>query len=99
MIAQLGGRVCSSLGLIFGDDAGNMLGHIPRGQATDVRMRVAGQHADLAVVEKLLRELTALWTCGPAGGGGARVAKRQRLSTTSCLIAREEVPAQFQFVS
>lgn len=87
--------VCS----IFGDDAGNMLGHIPRGQATDVRMRVAGQHADLAVVEKLLRELTALWTCGPAGGGGARVAKRQRLSTTSCLIAREEVPAQFQFVS
>lgn len=87
--------VCS----IFGDDAGNMLRQTPSGQATDVRMRVAGQHQDLAVVEKLLRELTALWTCGPAGGGGARVAKRQRLSTTSCLIAREEVPAQFEFVS
>ena len=87
--------VCS----IFGDDAGNMLRQTPVGQATDVRMRVAGQHQDLAVVEKLLRELTALWTCGPAGGGGARVAKRQRLSTTSCLIAREEVPARFEFVS
>ena len=87
--------VCS----IFGDEAGNMLRQTPAGQAADVRMRVAGQHQDLAVVEKLLRELTALWTCGPAGGGGARVAKRQRLSTTSCLIAREEVPAQFEFVS
>ncbi len=87
--------ICS----IFGDDAGNMLRQTPVGQATDVRMRVAGQHQDLAIVEKLLRELTALWTCGPAGGGGARVAKRQRLSTTSCLIAREEVPAQFEFVS
>lgn len=87
--------VCS----IFGDDAGNMLRQTAVGTATDVRMRVAGQHQDLALVEKLLRELTALWTCGPAGGGGARVAKRQRLSTTSCLIAREEVPATFEFVS
>ena len=87
--------VCS----IFGDDAGNMLRQTTPGQATDVRMRVAGQHQDLAVVDKLLRELTALWTCGPAGGGGARVAKRQRLSTTSCLIDREQVPAHYEFVT
>jgi hypothetical protein len=65
----------------------------------DVRMRVAGQHLELAVIDRLLRELTALWTCGPAGGGGVRVAKRQRLSTQSCLIARERVPASFGFAA
>jgi hypothetical protein len=52
----------------------------------------------VAVVDRLLRELTALWTGGPAGGGGVRVAKRQRLSMQSCLIAREQVPACFDFV-
>ena len=65
---------------------------------TDVRARVAAQHAELSVIEMLLREVTAMWTCGPAGGGGVRVAKRKRLSTTSCLINRELLPAQYTFV-
>jgi hypothetical protein len=64
-----------------------------------LRLRVAGQHLELAVVDRLLRELTALWTGGPAGGGGVRVARRQRLSTQSCLIARERVPASYDFVA
>ena len=81
---------------ILGDDAGRMLKDAPCGQATDVRLRVAGQHQDLAVIDRLLRELTCLWTAGPAGGGGVRVTKRQRLSTRSCLIARERVPAHFE---
>jgi len=81
---------------VLADDAGRMLGAQPAGDCTDIRLRVAGQHQDLAVVDRLLRELTALWTCGPAGGGGVRVAKRQRLSTRSCLIAREQVPARFE---
>jgi hypothetical protein len=67
--------------------------------AADIRLRVAGQHRDEAVVDRLLRELTALWTGGPAGGGGVRVAKRQRLSTRSCLIPRERVPARFDFIT
>jgi len=46
----------------------------------------------------MLRELTALWTGGPAGGGGVRVAKRQRLSLKSCLVPRERVPATYAFV-
>lgn len=81
---------------ILGDDSGRMLQSAPVGDCTDVRLRVAGQHQDLAVIDLLLRELTCLWTGGPAGGGGVRVAKRRRLSTRSCLIARERVPAHFE---
>ncbi len=83
---------------VLGDDANRLLAQVPPGQATDVRLRVAGQHLALEVIDRLLREVTALWTCGPAGGGGVRVAKRQRLSTQSCLIARERVPASFAFI-
>ena len=82
---------------ILGDDGNRLLQAAPVGHSTDIRLRVAGQHLDLLVIERLLREVTALWTGGPAGGGGVRVAKRQRLSTQSCLIARERVPATFSF--
>jgi len=83
---------------ILADDSGRMLGESPPGEASDVRVRVAAKHADIAVIDRLLREVTALWTAGPAGGGGVRVAKRRRLSTTSCFIPRELVPARFSFV-
>ena len=82
---------------ILGDDSNGLLKAAPVGQSSDIRLRVAGQHLDLLVIERLLREVTALWTGGPAGGGGVRVTKRQRLSTQSCLIARERVPATFSF--
>ena len=82
---------------ILGDDGNRLLQAAPVGQSADIRLRVAGQHLDLLVIERLLREVTALWTGGPAGGGGVRVTKRQRLSTQSCLIARERVPATFSF--
>ena len=84
---------------ILGDDANRQLTQTPSGQAQDVRLRVAGRHEDVAVVDRLLRELTALWTGGPAGGGGVRVTKRQRLSMQSCLIAREQVPACFDLAA
>ena len=82
---------------ILGDDNNRMLHAVPEGESSDIRLRVAGQHLDLQIIDRLLREVTALWTGGPAGGGGVRVAKRQRLSTQSCLIARERVPASFAF--
>lgn len=86
--------ICS----VFNDDAGNMLATLPMPATQDIRLRVAAQHAELQAVETLLREVTALWTCGPAGGAGVRVSKRQRLSTTSCLIKRELVPAGFEIL-
>jgi hypothetical protein len=87
---------------IFGDDdnafLSNEINNPARSEVHDVRLRVAGQHADLKIIDLLLREVTALWTGGPAGGGGVRVAKRQRLSTQSCLINRQQVPAKFYFL-
>ncbi len=83
---------------ILADDSGRMSGGVPVGAATDVRLRVAGAHDDEAILDRLMREVTALWTAGPAGGGGARVTKRKRLSTKSCYIPRELVPARLSFV-
>ena len=87
--------ICS----VFNDDASRLLAKQAVGQHVDVRARVAAEHLDREPIEALLREVTALWTCGPAAGGGVRVNKRQRLSTTSCLIDRKYLPAHFTLVS
>lgn len=83
---------------IFGDDAGHWLDAQAPGEARDVRLRVALRHADKASAERLPREVTALYTCGPAGGGGVRTALRSRLGTVSCLVPRESVPASHRFI-
>ena len=80
---------------ILGDDAGAYLAAQPRGEGRDVRLRVAALHEDKSIAERLPREVTALYTCGPAGGGGVRTGLRQRLSTHSCFVARDGVPARF----
>jgi hypothetical protein len=80
---------------ILGDDAGAWLSAQAHGEARDVRLRVAALHDDKATAERLPREVTALYTCGPAAAGGVRTALRQRLSTRSCFVAREGVPARF----
>jgi hypothetical protein len=84
---------------ILGDDRCEMLQAAPPGESRDVRLRVAGRHDDAGVIDRLLREVTCLWTGGPAGGGGVRTAKRQRLSNSACLVPRELVPASFHFVA
>ena len=84
---------------IFGDDAGRRLADQPAGDARDVRLRVALNHDDRAAAERLPRELTALYTCGPAGGGGVRTALRARLGTLSCLVPRASVVAGFELLA
>lgn len=83
---------------ILGDDRGRQLQAAPVGHAQDIRLRVAGKHASVAMVDLLLQELTALWTGGPAGGGGVRVHKRQRLSNLDCLVPREQVPTRITYL-
>ena len=82
---------------IFGDDAGELMGKgLP--ESRDVRLRVAGVHIDKSIAEKILREVTSLYCCGPAGGGGVRTSLRPRLDTLSCTIPRESVPCGYRFV-
>lgn len=83
---------------IFGDDAGRWLADAPPGGARDVRLRVALNHEERTAAERLPREVTALYTCGPAGGGGVRTALRPRLGTVSCLVPREAIAAGFEFI-
>lgn len=83
---------------VFGDDAGRWQASIAAGEARDVRLRVALNHADRAAAERLAREVTALYCCGPAGGGGVRTSLRPRLGTVSCLLPRALVPGSHRFI-
>ena len=83
---------------ILGDDSNRRLAAAASGDARDVRLRVAARSSDGPLVDRLLREVTALWTGGPAGGGGVRTAKRLRLSMRSALIRRSAVRASFRML-
>ncbi|CAG9169172.1 acyclic terpene utilization AtuA family protein [Cupriavidus respiraculi] len=78
---------------VLADDAGTRLAQPQphEAQAQDVRLRAALAHDDKAVADTLLREVNALYTCGPAGGGGVRTALRRRLNAMSCLVPRAAV--------
>jgi hypothetical protein len=84
---------------LFGDDAGRRLADWPAGDGRDVRLRVAAASEDRAVADELAREVTALYTCGPAGGGGVRTGVRARLEILSGFVPRAEVPSGFEMVS
>jgi len=83
---------------LWADDAGAALAALPDQGGTDVRLRMATSHADKAVAEQLLREVSALYTCGPAGGGGVRTALRPRLGLVSCLLPREGIASRFEMI-
>ena len=83
---------------VLADDQGRWLHNTPTGSATDVRLRVATRHTDKAVAMRLMREVNALYTCGPAGGGGVRTALRPTLGTISCTLDRALVPTGFSLL-
>jgi hypothetical protein len=82
---------------VFGDDDGQWLQAHAHHTSHDVRLRLALHHADKPQAERLLREVVALYCCGPAGGGGVRTALRRRLGTVSCQVPRESVPSRHVF--
>jgi hypothetical protein len=84
---------------VLGDDTGHWLAAQEAGSARDVRLRVALNHPQRKAAERLGREVNALYTCGPAGGGGVRTALRPRLSTVSCLVPRTAVRAGYEFIT
>jgi hypothetical protein len=85
------------VGSVLGDDAGRWLAAQGTGSARDVRLRVALNHTERKAAERLGREVNALYTCGPAGGGGVRTVLRPRLGTVSCLVPREHIADGFSF--
>lgn len=77
---------------VFADDDGHWWEDraLPPG-ADDVRLRVAAATQARAEAEHVVREVLALYTCGPAGGGGVRTAITPRLGSDSCYVPREWV--------
>jgi hypothetical protein len=65
-----------------------------RAQPYEVRVRVAGRTATLADAKRIGSEVEALYTNGPAGGGGATASTREVLTMASTLIPRELVTCQ-----
>ncbi|MBV8621641.1 MAG: DUF1446 domain-containing protein [Curvibacter sp.] len=55
----------------------------------DVRLRVSARCSRRDDAELLCREVLALYTCGPAGGGGVRTHITPRLASESWYIPRE----------
>ena len=83
---------------LFADDAGRLLAQTRPGSAHDVRLRIAAACDAREDAERVGREVTALYTCGPAGGGGVRTAVRSRLETLSCYVPRAAVHASHAFL-
>jgi hypothetical protein len=57
----------------------------------EARLRVAGRAADEDVARLVGEEVEALFTNGPAGGGGVRKATVEQIGILSCLVPREAV--------
>lgn len=83
---------------IFGDDGGTAYSQLDPGDGRDVRLRVALSHQDRTVADRLTREVTALYTCGPAGGGGVRTSLRPRLGLQSDTVTRDHVHMRHVFI-
>lgn len=58
----------------------------------DVRLHVAARTPDADGAERVLWEVEALYTCGPAGGGGVRGHKRRSFVTHDAYLPRDAVP-------
>jgi hypothetical protein len=86
---------------VFADDAGRW-SEPAMDEATtlhDIRVRVAASTASRNDAEAVVREVMALYTCGPAGGGGVRTQVTSRLASDACYVPRDWIRSSWSFVS
>jgi hypothetical protein len=63
----------------------------------EVRIRVAGRTGSLREATRIGNEVESLYTCGPAGGGGAFKSARDVVAVVSVLLPREAVHPSVHF--
>jgi hypothetical protein len=63
----------------------------------EVRVRVTGRTASLREAIRIGNEVETLYTCGPAGGGGATKSAREVIAVLSTLVPRERIHAVIHF--
>ena len=61
-------------------------------------MRIAGRARTHAVAERIGKEVTGLWTNGPAGGGGARRTVTEHVVIRSDELHRDRIDARVEWV-
>jgi len=64
----------------------------------EVRLRAAGRAADQRTASLVPREVEALYTNGPAGGGGVTGSTKETIAILSTLIPRELVKHHIEFL-
>lgn len=84
---------------VFADDAGRWWNDQELAPCDDVRLRIAAASATKDEAEVVTREVLALYTCGPAGGGGVRTHVTPRLASDSCFVPREWLQPRWSFVA
>jgi hypothetical protein len=62
----------------------------------EVRLRAAVQSFERRAAVDLAREIEALYTNGPAGGGGVEIAVRDTIAVLSTLVSRELATPQVE---
>jgi hypothetical protein len=82
------------VGSVFNDAQGQWLARSEPYDVPDVRVRMAVSAMDCRQVERALREVEALYTTGPAGGGGVRMQVTPLMNSTSVFVDRSAVEAQ-----
>ena len=82
---------------VFMSDSGEGPAINPSKSFEDIRLRVAAAHQDRQLAMRVCREVTALYTCGPAGGGGVRTSLKPRLNTLVAFIPRAEIKPSYVF--
>jgi hypothetical protein len=82
---------------VFMSDSGEGPAINPSTSFEDIRLRVAAAHQDRQLAMRVCREVTALYTCGPAGGGGVRTSLKPRLNTLVALIPRAQIKPSYVF--
>ena len=60
-------------------------------EPNEVRVRIAGRARTHVAAERLGKEVTGLWTNGPAGGGGARRSVTEHVVIRSDIVHRDRV--------
>ncbi len=83
---------------VFADDAGRWWDGRDVPPSDDVRLRLAAACAAQEEANVVVREVLALYTCGPAGGGGVRTQTTPRLASDSCFVPREWLQPGWRFM-
>lgn len=83
---------------VLADDAGDWWQGHEAPPRDDVRLRLAAGCATREQADIVLREVLALYTCGPAGGGGVRTQATPRLASDSCFVPREWLRPRWSFL-